>query len=585
MKKIHGLAILFLFSFPTLAQVRVMDRADVALNKQSVILYEHAGFGGQSKSYGTGQYVLSDFNDVVSSVKVPAGMVAIIYEHAAPNQGYGISVDLMENVTDLSVYNFNDKVSYLNVFYATRDNQYVWKRNAIVNGQFVSGHWERKRAKPEPANTIAVVSPPIPGPVSTIATALTVNGSNTTITTLGNQSIEGKALWETARLQMGIIGNDYRGREEIGTAAFERASNNIAIPDNINFWYPQMPPNDHRKPAKRTLSGQVTRAGQANIQGTFADFDVNIDIMPYPKYEYLISSGHKPEFTTLMKLQDVAYDIKECPPSFKTVEAEIAEDYWPKGNHTYGRARLTDMTLSRVGRGICVYGTWIYDMGHCCHPEIHPAEQLWWSDTSNNTIKSSLNVVCDASRRFWWRSQMDDGTKLKPWAEPPIKGLFAIAFEYALPKTVAASGVGYSTLKFDVGYVQHYNLAEYPNANQTYNLVYNGKNIVSFVPHNNAFKVSFEHVGTSPEDNSKIRGFLVIETSVGKTTQIATQAYYPGSNPPQLVKLPAGSDPSQAPQLMEKIFFKKEEGHYYFTVTQSTVSSGKPPVLSGGGGQ
>ncbi|HRF17436.1 MAG TPA: hypothetical protein PK977_04680, partial [Chitinophagaceae bacterium] len=82
--------------------------------------------------------------------------------------------------------------------------------------------------------------------------------------------------------------------------------------------------------------------------------------------------------------------------------------------------------------------------------------------------------------------------------------------------------------KFEADYIQHYNLAEYPNANQTYNLVYNGKNIVSFVPNNNAFKVSFEHVGISPEDNNKIRGFLVLETSVGKTTQIATQDYYPG---------------------------------------------------------
>lgn len=553
--------------------MKVTDRTRV-IQKQQVILYEYANYAGQSRSFGPGQYVLTDFNDVASSIKVPAGMVAFIYEHAAPTQGYGISVDLLENVPDLSVYNFNDKVSYLTVFYSTKDNQYTWKRNSMVNGQFVPGHWERKRTQPAPPNTVAVVSPPIPGPVSNTATVLNVNGATTTITTLGNQSAEGKGWWEIAKDQMGIIGNDYRGREEIGTACFERASNNILIPDNFNFWYPQRPPNDHRNPFKRTLSGHVERADQANIQGTYADFDVNIDIKPYPKYEYLVTTSHKPEFTTIMKLQDVAYDIKDCPPSFDAVEAEIAEDYWPKGNHTYGRARLTDMTLSRVGRGICVYGTWIYDMGHCCHPEIHPAEQLWWSDSSNNRIKSNLNVVCDASRRFWWRSQMDDGTKLKPWAEPPIKGVFAIAFEYSLPKNTEASTGGYNTLKFDVEYIQHYNLIEYPNANKTYNLVYNGKNIVSFVPHNNAFKVSFEHVGISPEDNSKIRGFLVIETSVGKLTQKTTQAYYPGSNPPRLVKLPMGSDPSQAPQIMEKTFFKKEEGHYYFTVTQSTVKSG-----------
>lgn len=83
---------------------------------QQVVLFEHANYTGQSKSFGPGQYVLNDFNDVTSSIRVPAGMVAYIYEHATPTQGYGISVDLLENVADLSVYNFNDKVSYLTVF-------------------------------------------------------------------------------------------------------------------------------------------------------------------------------------------------------------------------------------------------------------------------------------------------------------------------------------------------------------------------------------------------------------------------------------------------------------------------------------
>lgn len=216
--------------------------------KPTVILYEHANYTGAFKTLGPGQYVLSDFNDVASSIKVPAGMVAYIYEHAAATQGYGIAVDFLEDVPDLSVYGFNDKTSYISVFYATKDNKYEWKRNAIINGQFVPGHWERKSARPGPANTIAVVSPHVPGPVA--ATVLAVNGANTVISTLGNQSAEGKTLWETAKLQMGIIGNDYRGREEIGTAAFERASNNTFIPDNFNFWYPQRPPNDHRKPAK-----------------------------------------------------------------------------------------------------------------------------------------------------------------------------------------------------------------------------------------------------------------------------------------------------------------------------------------------
>lgn len=93
---------------------RVTDHRNV-LQKQTVMLYEGAGFSGQAKSLNLGQYLLSDFNDMTSSIKVPAGVVVAIYEHGTATQGYGIWVDLMEDCPDLSVYNFNDKVSYVNV--------------------------------------------------------------------------------------------------------------------------------------------------------------------------------------------------------------------------------------------------------------------------------------------------------------------------------------------------------------------------------------------------------------------------------------------------------------------------------------
>ena len=576
MKKIFCFFTVMVVCLHLHSQIRRVTDHRTVLQKQTVMLYEGAGFSGQAKSLSPGQHLLSDFNDMASSIKVPAGIVVAIYEHGTATQGYGIWVDLLEDCTDLSVYNFNDKVSYVNVFYATKDNLYDWVRNAIKDGQFIPGHWERKKAKPTtvPANTVAVVAPPIAAPLPTEPSVLAVSGATTTITSLGVFTTEGKSYWETAKQQMGVIGNDFRGREEIGTACFERDSNNFFIPDNFNFWYPQRPANDHRPPAKKTLSGKVIRSDQANIQGTYADFDVNIDIVPYPNYAYLLNTAHKPEFTTIMKLQDIPYDVKDCPPSFDAIEAEIAEDYWPKGDHTFGRARLTDMALKRVGKGICVYGLWIYDMGHCCHPEIHPAEQIWWQDTINTTKQYNLNVLCDASRRFWWRKQMDDGTKLKPWAEPPIKGLFAIAFEYSMPKTDASANV--KTKQFEANYIDHYNLTEYSNANQTYSLVYQGKTIVTFKPNNNAFKVSFEQVGIAPDDPSKIKGFLVLETEVGKLSQIATSISVFNGSTPQIVKLPANSTPDKAPQQYEDKFFKKEEGHYYFTVTEKNVSSGGP---------
>jgi hypothetical protein len=131
---------------------------------QSVVIYENPNFGGRSKTIGVGDYRLgSDFNDIASSIKVPKGLGAIIYEHAGDKSGYGISVDLLEDCPDLSKYNLSDKVSYISVFSTNRQG-FFWARNSIQNGQFVAGHWERVRASGNPVNTVPVVSPPLPPP-------------------------------------------------------------------------------------------------------------------------------------------------------------------------------------------------------------------------------------------------------------------------------------------------------------------------------------------------------------------------------------------------------------------------------------
>ncbi|HRG82390.1 MAG TPA: hypothetical protein PLO99_07730 [Chitinophagaceae bacterium] len=589
MKKSFAVALLLASCFQVFSQkpVRVTRPETVLIQKKQVVLFDNINFSGVSKAYGPGEYLLSNFNDQAASIRVPDGMVAYLYEHASQGKGYGISVDLLEDVADLGTLQFSKKLSYLVVFTSTRENTFVWARNAMVNGQFVPGHWERKKANPGPPNTIAVVSPPIEAPLPTTPSVLTVNGPNTNIQQLGIQTTEGRSLWERAmNTQLGIIGNDFRGIEELGSACFQRASNNLLIPDNLNFWYLQKNQRDHRnvKYFKRTLTGEITRVHQVHIEGTFEDFDANIDIKPDPSFLSLLTDAHGPEYTALMKTQYYGSFTTSgesgCPSgSFTTLEAEIADKYRPADGY---KSKLIELNEDRVGKKIAVYGPWIWDEGHCCHPEIHPAEQLWWNETNNNEKVHNLNVVCDASRRFFWRNQMDDGTKLKPWAEPPIKGLFAIAFEYSIPAVAMEATAGHTTKTFEVNNIQHHNVIEYPAADQVYNLTYNGKNIISFIPHNNAFKVSFEQVGISPADRNKIRGFLVIETSVGVTTQKETSAIYPLSNPPTRVNLPANADPSAAPQIMESIFFSKEAGLYYFKLIEKNITTGRPDIRMSG---
>ena len=554
----HLIVILFILklSFTVMAQT------------PAVVLYDQVNYSGNEKRLGIGRYLLSNlnFDNKVASIKIPEGIVAVLYESGTKKEGYGISVDLLENCPDISVYKLNNKVSYIRIFKATRGN-YVYSRNAIVNGRFRFGAWERKRKNPLPINHTAVVSPPIPKPSETISTTtvMSVNGPNTTIKTLGVQSSKGRTLWKKAtNNQLGVIGNDFRGNIQTGSAAFERASNNIAIPDNINFWFPQKQGRS-KLYFKRTLAGKVEEAHQTIIRGTFEDYDVNIYIRPFTNYRYLLTDAHKPAYTSLMASDDIKKNIEiesagktGCPNKFDALEAEIAEDYRPTGDDY--KANLTALVETQKNKNICVFGPWIWDKGHCCHPEIHPAEQVWWSETKNNGKQYNLNVLCDASRRFFWYHQMDDGTKLKPWAEPPIKGLFAIAFSYPLPQNNLTSS-SYKSLQFRVSDIEKENVRSYPNTNQTYNLISLGKNIVSFIPGNNAFRVSFEYVGINPSNPHKIRGFLVIETSVGS---IQRTTY----GNPNITSSGAGKLDD------EEKYFKKKEGHYLFTVTEKTVSAG-----------
>lgn len=127
----------------------------------SIVIYENPNFGGRSQTLGVGGHKLSDFNDIASSIRVPAGLVALLYEDVDAGGGYGLSVDLLEDRPDLSQVNFKDKLSYVCVFFSTTPQGYIWARASMQNGQFVAGHWERQGAGGTPVNSTAVVARPL----------------------------------------------------------------------------------------------------------------------------------------------------------------------------------------------------------------------------------------------------------------------------------------------------------------------------------------------------------------------------------------------------------------------------------------
>lgn len=146
-----------------------INRGRHALMSGMVTLYENPDFTGSSITVDEGDTRFAspeEFNDVASSIQVPAGFCAVLYEHANENGGYGSWVDLLEDCPDLSVYGFDRKASWVRVFRAEKAEGFVWARTSMQDGQVIPGHWERKRARaPQtPPNPVAVVGPPLPPP-------------------------------------------------------------------------------------------------------------------------------------------------------------------------------------------------------------------------------------------------------------------------------------------------------------------------------------------------------------------------------------------------------------------------------------
>jgi hypothetical protein len=592
------------FSQPMGRPVRVLPQPGAVFLPRSIAtIYSSSGFAGQAEELGVGEHRVSG----ASSIRVAPGTVAVLYQFSDDAGGYGVSVDLLEDQPDLAGIGL-DHVSFVTVFAATRDN-FHWARGALRDGQYIPGHWERNRAAGNPVNPVAVASPPLPARGATIATAVEHQGSVWTITHLGTQSSADAGAWVLADQQMGVIGSDYRGPQRIGDAAFERASNNTFIPDWINFWYPNppsLPPNDHRGRSKRTLVGNIldkvtknwtgtvlergpngqltprvisgeyelsSPPGISDIHGTYEDFDLNVDVLPYAAYDYLIKESHKPERSTIKYMKDlVDSDHDPCTDPFIKVEAEI-------DSSDTAKQKLLTALRARIGKPIAFYGPWIYDVGHCDHPEIHPAEQIWWTDTAftdyAGTVKRyNLNVIADSSKRFWWRHQMDGSNKMHPWGAPPITGLFAVAFEVPLNQVSTLQ----SGKQYKVQDVDFYNVKILEDNSRSFDLKYNGATLVSFVPGSPAFTVSYERIGLKPGSSDIVRGFLVIETTVGSVRQKSTRGVIFNGGTPVYINVPEGADPDTVDARIESQIFEKTAGHYLFRLIETPLLN-RPPTM------
>ena len=165
----------------------------------NVTIYDAVNFGGRSATLAAGSYKLSGSGaplDKVASIQVPAGLVALVYEAADNAGGFGRSADLMENYADVTTLGMTG-IAYITVFASERNALVLadavvkaptppitinpaahefWARGAVVNEQYVAGHWIVAGTQPT-APGPAVVSP---GPLPHLLHIAKLDGSDWT---------------------------------------------------------------------------------------------------------------------------------------------------------------------------------------------------------------------------------------------------------------------------------------------------------------------------------------------------------------------------------------------------------------------
>lgn len=349
--------------------------------------------------------------------------------------------------------------------------------------------------------------------------------------------------------QLGVYGSNYDGRVEIGSAptlrAFKgdwsmlaKALADISVPNLklIPMWYPN--PDSKGKCYKKTLVGEIISIKEAYEPAFYEDFDVNIFIKPDREYEQIITESHPIEETWQVKVNNkipekyvTHFDCDDVTHWTNSIEAEInLSPLYQAQFLALIKKKLNDGKI--YGNRIGCFGPWISDHGHCAKAEIHPSEQIWWQvnneNYSSNTNYSSkthnqwyLNLICDNSERFNYGSLVStkEGTRIKPWADTPLKGVFAIPFEIPVDKklsfsieTISANNANAPSPIFDhKAYLS--NAREHIGATEI-NLVDFNSDIYATIHKDRTdnYLAYFDKIGW---DGSVLKGYLVIRSDVG----------------------------------------------------------------------
>lgn len=303
--------------------------------------------------------------------------------------------------------------------------------------------------------------------------------------------------------QLGVIGNDYFGEQEIGMAIEQERRLNTRYP--IDGF-------------KRTIKGKVVGNYFRIYNNSDRDDDYHVEIEAALNDPLLIKN----------KVRLNAETNAKTPHNLILGEIDIHQSH--KQNFLTYR---DDMPAKFIDYA-CLYGPWIADRGnygvqssHGTYFEIHPSEQIWWTEKRKTEIVYSLLSANDNSGHFDDAgSDYDEENGARPlkngaWVPKILNSVFAIPFCVQLNK---------GTKQFNLLQLSNRNTHPSVDGKIQY-LKYRGKTIVSvinFSPTNDLIDIEFDNVGfetiniqakngkTASTTDTLIKGFLLIKNKVGQ---------------------------------------------------------------------
>jgi hypothetical protein len=319
-----------------------------------------------------------------------------------------------------------------------------------------------------------------------------------TITRLGIHKEDGK-YQKALDGQLGIIGNDYYKEEYIGMAIEQEYLRDTRYP--VDGY-------------KRTIMGKVTSNYFRNYASSDNDDDYHVIIEAMKNDPLFIKNKTRLESET------------NANTPFNIILGEIDIHQEKKPNFLIYR---DDMPVRSIDYA-CLYGPWITDRGaygnqtaHGTYFEIHPAEQIWWTEKRKNEIVYSLVAINDNSGRFDDEIDYDRGSGyIVSWTPKILKSVFAIPF------AVKLSG---SEKQFNLLYGSDKNVHPVTEP-KTQDLKYQNKTLVRFVNWSVSTQfteVEFDNVGidtrylASHPGDTLIKGFILLKSKIGsyQTSDVA----------------------------------------------------------------